>query len=416
MGRRRLEIGEVGNINVTKAPNGYRARCWYRAQDGYKYQVDLVRQTKTAARKAVEAEAKQRANINNNDINIYSPLSKLLNLWWDNIEKREQAEELSPRSVDLYRRGYDKVHAELGHLQIRECTTPRLRAWVEKTANGQKSMHSYLRMVLRQTFEIGLQEGVVSSNPASSEAIKPLVVKKKDTTALSEDEVIRLRAQLQKWEEEHVNKPNLDKHGNKVGGKRAVPYICDVVDVMLGTGLRIGETLGLRWEDVDLNATPVTVTVKGALKPRKKTNTKDPNEKSLIWEPKPKTVRGFRTLDVPVWAAGVLHRLYIERNPESEWVFSTANATPRSPSNVRTRLRRVCGTTFEGVTPHTFRRTFLTDVAARYGLETASLAAGHSSVAITDQYYNRPDGVVRGTGAVLDYIGSENKSGEKVGN
>lgn len=397
MGRRRLEIGEVGNINVTKTEKGYRARCWYRGQDGRKHQVDITRPTKTAATKAARALSEERAKLGNSDLNLNSPLSSLLAAWWATIEEREGSGDLSPGSVESYTRPYERVKAGLGHLLIRECTAPRLGEWVATEAAGKPSVHKGLRRVLSQAFSFGISQGVVRFNPG--EAIPPLTVKAKKTTALTPEEVAKLRATLQQWEEDHVNRPNVDKDGNRTGGRRSVPYICDVVDVMLGTGCRIGEVLGLRWEDVNLDASPVTVTVNGSVKQRKKRN---PGEQSLVWEPRPKTEAGLRTVYLPQFAADVLHRLSIERAPGAVYVFATAKGTPRSPSNVRTRLRKVCGTTFEGVTPHTFRRTVLTTIAEETDVLTASRVAGHSNTAITEAAYLRFGSTAPDTSEVLN--------------
>ncbi|WP_420866487.1 tyrosine-type recombinase/integrase [Corynebacterium hadale] len=154
---------------------------------------------------------------------------------------------------------------------------------------------------------------------------------------------------------------------------------------MLGTGFRISEVLGLRWEDVNFQVDPVEVTVAGAVKQRKAT----PDSPSLVWEPRTKTRAGRRTVSVPTFAADVLHRLNIEKAPDAVFVFATSKATPRSPANVRTRLRRVCGSTFEGLTPHTLRRTVLTIVAEHTDVLTASRLAGHASTKITEEKYIR---------------------------
>ena len=72
---------------------------------------------------------------------------------------------------------------------------------------------------------------------------------KKPVEALTVDEVVAFRDGLRKWQ---------DSTGYR--GPRRGTELLDVVDVMLGTGLRISEVLALRWEDVDLGERP-TLTV-----------------------------------------------------------------------------------------------------------------------------------------------------------
>lgn len=376
MGRRRLEVGEVGSVNAQKSKAGWRARCWYRGQDGRKHQVDIERRTKTAALKDARAIAEERANLGNADLNANSPLSALLETWWATVEQRAEAGKISEGTLAAYKTPYERVKAERGHLLIRECTAPRLGAWVEEAAEGKPSVHRSLRRVLSQAFDFGESQGIVTFNPGR--AIPTMETATKETNALTAQEAVRLRSVIRAWEDEHVGK---SKPGT--GGRPLQPYLGDVVDVMLGTGFRIGEVLGLRWEDVNFQANPVEVTVSGAVKQRKAT----PDSPSLVWEPRPKTKKGLRTVSVPTFTADALHRLFIEKAPDAVFVFATSKGTPRSPANVRTRLRRVCGSTFEGLTPHTLRRTVLTIVAEQTDVLTASRLAGHASTKITEEKY-----------------------------
>lgn len=376
MGRRRLDVGEVGAVNAQKSRGGWRARCWYRGQDGRKHQIDIERRTKTAALKDARAIAEERANLGNADLNANSPLSDLLEAWWATVQQRAEAGKLSQGTLTAYTRPYERVKAERGHLLIRECTAPRLGAWVEEAAAGKPSVHRDLRRVLSQAFAFGEAQGIVTFNPGK--AIPTLESKAKDTTALTPEEVLRLRRTIREWEEKNVGKSK-----PVTGGRPLHPYLADVVDVMLGTGFRIGEVLGLRWEDVNFAADPVEVTVAGSVKQRKATA----DSPSLVWEPRAKTKASMRTVAVPTFTADVLHRLAIEKAPDAVFVFATGNGTPRSPANVRTRLRRVCGPSFEGLTPHTLRRTVLTVVAENTDVLTASRIAGHTNTKITEDKY-----------------------------
>lgn len=107
-------------------------------------------------------------------------------------------------------------------------------------------------------------------------------------------------------------------------------------------GLRFGELLGLRWEDVDLSTRTLTVRnqlqwVPGAGKDGKA-------EPQLV---PPKTARSRRTIPLPDIAVFALKRHKTEQGKErlragdvwQDWglVFTTEIGTPLDPSNVRNR-------------------------------------------------------------------------------
>lgn len=69
---------------------------------------------------------------------------------------------------------------------------------------------------------------------------------------LNLDESVRLRAAVRRWEA-------------RPPAKRSIPLLPQMVDTMIGTGLRIGECLALRQSDLDLDADVLTLTVTGTV-------------------------------------------------------------------------------------------------------------------------------------------------------
>lgn len=69
-------------------------------------------------------------------------------------------------------------------------------------------------------------------------------------------------------------------------------------------------------------------------------------------------------------------------------VFATHNATWHLVSNIERRWRQIRQDTgFGWVTPHTFRMTVAALISERVDSETASQQLGHSSAAITKEFY-----------------------------
>lgn len=145
----------------------------------------------------------------------------------------------------------------------------------------------------------------------------------------------------------------------------------------LGTGLRQGELLALRWQDIDLEAG--TLTVRHSL------------QRFTRELAEPKTDRSRRTLHLPprVTAALAAHRERQAVVPMSGLVFATAAGDPLHSVNVTRSLQRTLrrlGLPHRRF--HDLRHTFATlAIEAGEDIATVSRALGHSSVAITADTY-----------------------------
>lgn len=150
---------------------------------------------------------------------------------------------------------------------------------------------------------------------------------------------------------------------------------------MLATGCRIGEILALRWQDLDLEAQPPTLTVRGTIKTEK--------GRSTYRKPTPKSDSSRRTLILPPFALEMLrHRRTASRANARDAVFATRNGTWHQLGNIERRWRQIRQDTgLEWVTPHTFRKTVATLVAEEVDSDTAAQQLGHSSASVTKDFY-----------------------------
>jgi integrase len=74
------------------------------------------------------------------------------------------------------------------------------------------------------------------------------------------------------------------------------------------------------------------------------------------------------------------------------------------------------GTDLDWVTPHTFRKTVATLISERVGTETASQQLGHSSPAITREFYISKPAIAADVAHVLEELGrSEPGNGAMLG-
>ena len=166
--------------------------------------------------------------------------------------------------------------------------------------------------------------------------------------------------------------------------------------VLLRTGMRMGELLGLAWDDVDLEGKEIhirrnLVFIQG----------RDGEESRLIFQ-EPKTNLSKR--DIPI-GAGAVATLRAHRKVQLEervfhgtdynkknLVFCGETGKPISPrqfSHIFERITKKAGLTH--VSPHTLRHSFATNLLENgINPKTAQELLGHSTVALTLGTYSHP--------------------------
>jgi integrase len=156
--------------------------------------------------------------------------------------------------------------------------------------------------------------------------------------------------------------------------------------LMLMTGVRRGEALGLRWEDVDLKKGVISIRqqlqrIDGELKA---TDVKTEKSRrsinlpaSMVDELKAhKSVQAKSRLESPVWH-------------ETAFVFTSTVGTPLDPRNVAKRFTSVCRKAKIGKWhPHELRHTAASLMLANgIPLQVVSDILGHASIRITSDVY-----------------------------
>ena len=145
--------------------------------------------------------------------------------------------------------------------------------------------------------------------------------------------------------------------------------------IELATGLRRGELLGLKWEDIDLTA--------GVIRVRRQVSRID----GKIVEAPLKTRNAYRTVTISPQAVEVLNAQKAKTN--DEYVFPSPNGGPISPDSVNNMLKRVLKRAgIPRVRFHDLRHTFAT-LALQNGVDikTVSGMLGHFSAGFTLDTY-----------------------------
>ena len=185
-----------------------------------------------------------------------------------------------------------------------------------------------------------------------------------------------------------------------------------IAALALSTGMRRGELLGLRWQDVDLNSG--TLRVVQSLE----------QTKAGLRFKAPKTKHGRRTITLPPsivaelrthWKAQQEQRLALGlgKAPETALVFPTWDGKPRSPGALTQEWTRAMKDADMKVTLHALRHTHASSlIAAGVDVLTISRRLGHASPTITlgvygHLYSNTDDRAAQIMEAMFSKVGTD---------
>ncbi|TDX03532.1 helix-turn-helix domain-containing protein [Kribbella sp. VKM Ac-2566] len=319
MSRPPLPIGTWGSIStkvIKTDKNGkpvkHQAQTKFCDHDGHVRQVSAVGTSKTGAETALKQKLQDRARTNQSGaLTAMHKINHLLDQWEGRFEGLVADGRRSPTSLDTYRRALkNHVRPALGELRIGEATTPRIGTVLTKikTTAGAATAKT-CRAIVSGAMKLAVRYGAISVNPVR-EVDTIEAAPKNPPRALTGEEVTLLRKSL-------------------AADERAVEAdLPDLVAFMLGTGVRIGESLAVLWSQIDLEAGTVEIThtiarIKGEGLIRKATKSK----------------AGERLLHLPNWTLAVLRSRHAAGIRLDDPVFADTRGGYRDPSNTRRALR-----------------------------------------------------------------------------
>lgn len=337
MPRKPLPLGTWGRVSRREmTPGRWRALARFRDFDGRTRQVEAWGKTGAAAERALISAMTDRSAPAADSITPETRLATLARIWLAEVARSSLSTNTQTRYSDLVN---NHVVPGIGGLQVREATVGTLDRFIRAvhdrvgaaTAKG-------CRVVLAAMLGLAARHDAAPRNVVRDTSAVPQ--ERKPVRVLTEREVRALRAKLA---------------ADKVTARADLP---DVIDFMLGTGVRIGEALAFRWADVDLGSTIATATVTGTV-------VRVPNQ-GLTVQDHPKTASGRRRLMLPPFVVSMLLRRQLEIVEQNQWdlVFPSSTGTLREPQNVHRQWRSARDRAgFDWVTPHTFRKSVATAIA-----------------------------------------------------
>ena len=383
---RRIGLGEHGDVVFGTEKGRTVAIVQYRDFAGHKRRVKRAADSKAAARrrvlKAVDEALRRDGGVT---FTGSTPFTTGIDGWMAYVEGLVERGARSPSTLDQYRDTVRRhVRPGLGGLRLGELSTPR----VDRFLQGVLADKGYATAKICRTVLSGIcgwlvRQGGLIANPV------------REVTPLEAGSTKQARAmdaqQISGW---------LSVVDASVYARRW--DLPDLIRFMLGTGLRIGEALGVCWSDVDLDLgelrverTVIRVRGQGL------------QAKQL------KTRSSARVLRLPDWCVRLLESRW-EQGEGDGPIFPDARGGFRDRNNVAAAYRKVReGTPYEWVTPHSYRRTVATLLDG--GGASARLIAdqlGHSRVSMTQDYYMGRKAVASEVADVLNLHDPDRRRGD----
>ena len=286
-----------------------------------------------------------------------TPVAEFLSQWLETyLSKRD----LRASTIKRYGEQLDKVSDIIGDVPMKSVTPSHLDLVVKKQKHLVSLHKSY--KLLKAAFRDAVKYDIIEVSPFWKHD-PPRPPKKTEVSFLSKSELQLLV-------------PALEGH-----------WIEDMIQFGLETGCRIGEMIGLSWDDLEHDG-PNSITIRRSLR----TNLGDP-----IVSP-PKTQKGRRVIELsPEMMVRLAKkrekneaRALLEGWTENSLIFPSRAGSYHFASNILKEFKKVCkaaGIT-QKVNLHQLRHTNATIlIAAGIDLHTLSRRLGHETISVTSDLY-----------------------------
>lgn len=352
MGRPPLPVGTHGLIRYYPHPHpdgpGWRAATKYRDSDGITRPVARTGKSKTAATRVLMAALSERGP--RRDMAATARFAAVAPLWLAEIHRIRAG-----GTYDTYRRNLaHRVLPAFGQLRLTEIDVPTVHTWLRSLEDEGLSANAVrgCRKVLSGVLSFAVQQGAIAANPVlGAGAVEGGAAEARALTRVEREDLLA----------------RLDANERAVADD-----LPDLFRFMLGTGVRIGETLAVVWAQVDLEDRvammgPVLGRVTGeGLQVNYKGKTGRRRRRRVVLRPVP----------LPDFVVMMLRMRIPQRIDLAAPVFPNTMGNWRDPNNTQRSVRKArAAAGYPWLTTHVFRKTAVTIMDEQH--LTAREIAGH---------------------------------------
>lgn len=287
-----------------------------------------------------------------------------------------KSKDLAPSTFECYEGVYRLYikDSDIGDIKLMDLRTAHLQRYYTKLLDIDKLDASNVRRInktLKTCLKEAVKQGYLQKNWCDDVNL-PKSKKEDNIKALSKDDQLRLLESLKGIDLELL------------------------ITFALGTGLRLGEVLGLKWSDIDFKEH--TLSVQRSVR-RVVEIQRDGTRERILKEVPPKTENSFRIVPIPDTILlklksykKVQNKLILslgEDYQNNNYVFCNDNGTIMDPKKPNRRLSTVLkSNNIELITFHGLRHTYCTRLfEAGVPPKTVQSLVGHSDIETTMNIY-----------------------------
>lgn len=305
--------------------------------------------------------------------------------------KEYQYNKLKPLSYDrLESTVVNHIFPSLGGLKLDAVTRDHVQSLINNLYKKQNLSYSSVKKVyvaLNSCYNHALMDDVVLKNPCIGIVLPSLVERTKQITALSLEEIERLKFEISRTDS---------------NGVRCYSYGYAFL-LILNTGLRMSEALSLCWEDVDFESKTIVVKKNSVISKKRDADGNRIGGYKRQTQNSTKTSNGNRTIPINRSAEEAL--LALQKDNATPYVIVNGKQNPVLPSNFERCFHTIlknANVPKYGV--HALRHTFASLLFSKgVDVKIVSELLGHSTVKITyDTYVHLFEHDVNRVTGVLD--------------
>ncbi|MCC3866316.1 site-specific integrase [Terrisporobacter petrolearius] len=288
-----------------------------------------------------------------------------------------KSKDLAPSTFECYEGVYRLYikDSDIGDIKLIDLRTAHLQRYYTKLLDIDKLDASNVKRInktLKTCLKEAIKQGYLQKNWCDDVNL-PKVKKEDNIKALSKDDQLRLLEALKGIDLELL------------------------ITFALGTGLRLGEVLGLKWSDIDFKEH--TLSVQRSVR-RVVEIQRDGTRERILKEVPPKTENSFRTVPIPKTILNKLKSYKKVQNKlilsldegnyqNNNYVFCNNDGTIMDPKKPNRRLSTVLKSNdIELITFHGLRHTYCTRLfEAGVPPKTVQSLVGHSDIETTMNIY-----------------------------